>query len=290
MSKQPPIARTVDELRSTVAKWRKSGETVALVPTMGSIHAGHLSLVATAKKHASRIVSSVFVNPTQFGPKEDFKRYPRDEKGDVEKLAAAGTDLVYSPSVEEMYPKGSSTSVKVLNLSDDLCGGARPQHFEGVATIVTKLLMQAEPDVAVFGEKDYQQLIVIRSLVRDLFIPVEIIGSPIVREEDGLAMSSRNVYLSPSERKTAPVLHQVLSKIASDLAEGRGCDDASGSGRFKLEAAGFRVNYVAVRDAATLDPLSAGPVRGPARVLAAAYLGATRLIDNMAVLPKTKGK
>ncbi len=208
MSKQPPIVRTVDELRSAVAKWRKSGETVALVPTMGSIHAGHLSLIATAKNHASRIVTSVFVNPTQFGPKEDFKRYPRDEKGDVEKLAGAGTDLVYAPSVEEMYPKGSSTSVKVLNLSDDLCGGARPQHFEGVATIVAKLLMQAAPDVAVFGEKDYQQLIVIRSLVRDLFIPVEIIGSPIVREEDGLAMSSRNVYLSPSERKVAPVLHQ----------------------------------------------------------------------------------
>jgi len=289
MTKQAPIVRTVEGLRSTVAKWRKAGETVALVPTMGSIHAGHLSLVATGKQHASRIVTSIFVNPTQFGPKEDFKRYPRDEKGDVEKLAVVGTDLVYAPSVEEMYPQGSSTSVKVLNLSDDLCGGARPQHFEGVATIVTKLLMQAAPDVAVFGEKDYQQLIVIRSLVRDLFIPVAIIGSPIVREEDGLAMSSRNVYLSPSERKTAPVLHQVLSKIAFDLAEGRGCDDASGSGRFKLEAAGFRVNYVAIRDAATLDPLS-GPVRAPARVLAAAYLGATRLIDNMAVLPKAQGK
>jgi pantoate--beta-alanine ligase len=289
MSKQAPIARTFEELRSTVAKWRKSGETVSLVPTMGSIHGGHLSLVTTGKQHASRAVASIFVNPTQFGPKEDFKRYPRDEKGDVDKLTAAGVDLVYAPSVEEMYPKGSSTSVKVLNLSDDLCGGARPQHFEGVATIVTKLLMQAAPDIAVFGEKDYQQLIVIKSLIRDLFIPVEIIGSPIVREEDGLAMSSRNVYLSPSERKTATVLHQVLSKIASDLAEGRGCDDASGSGRFKLEAAGFRVNYVAIRDAETLDPL-AGPVRGPARVLAAAYLGATRLIDNIAVLPKTKGK
>ena len=289
MTKQAPIARTVEELRSTIAKWRKSGETVALVPTMGSIHGGHLSLITTGKKHASRVVASVFVNPTQFGPKEDFERYPRDEEGDVGKLTAAGVDLVYAPSIEEMYPKGSSTSVKVANLSDDLCGGARPQHFEGVATIVTKLLMQAAPDVAVFGEKDYQQLVVIRNLVRDLSIPVEIIGSPIVREEDGLAMSSRNIYLSPAERTTAPVLHQVLSKIASDLAEGRGCDDASGAGRFKLEAAGFRVNYVAIRDAATLDPL-AGPVRGPARVLAAAYLGATRLIDNVAVLPKTKSK
>jgi pantoate--beta-alanine ligase len=289
MTKQPSIVRTADELRSTIAKWRKGGETVALAPTMGSIHAGHLSLIGVAKEHNSRVVTSIFVNPTQFGPKEDFKRYPRDEKGDVEKLAAAGTDLVYAPSVEEMYPKSSSTSVKVTNLSDDLCGGARPQHFEGVATIVTKLLMQAAPDIAIFGEKDYQQLIVIKSLVRDLFIPVEIVGAPIVREEDGLAMSSRNIYLSPSERKVAPMLHQVLSKIAADLAEGRGCDDASGSGRFKLEAAGFRVNYVAVRDAATLDPLS-GPVRSPGRVLAAAYLGATRLIDNMAVLPKAKGR
>jgi pantoate--beta-alanine ligase len=289
MTKPPPIARTVEDLRSVIAKWRKSGETVALAPTMGSLHEGHLSLIAIGKKRASRVVASVFVNPTQFGPKEDFKRYPRDETSDVEKLASAGADLVYAPSVEEMYPKGSSTSVKVGNLSDDLCGGARPQHFEGVATVVTKLLLQAAPDIAVFGEKDYQQLLVIKSLVRDMFIPVEIVSAPIVREEDGLAMSSRNVYLSPKERAIAPVLHQVLSKIAADLAEARGCDDASGSGRFKLEAAGFRVNYVAIRDAATLGPLS-GPVRVPARVLAAAYLGATRLIDNVAVSPKTKGK
>ena len=289
MTKPPPIARTVDDLRSVIAKWRKSGETVALAPTMGSLHEGHLSLIALGKKRASRVVASVFVNPTQFGPKEDFKRYPRDEKSDVDKLTSAGTDLVYAPSVEEMYPKGSSTSVKVANLSDDLCGGARPQHFEGVATVVTKLLLQAAPDIAVFGEKDYQQLLVIKSLVRDLFIPVEIVGTPIVREPDGLAMSSRNVYLSPKERTIAPVLQQVLSKIAADLAEGRGCDDASGSGRFKLEAAGFRVNYVAIRDAATLGPLS-GPVHVPARVLAAVYLGATRLIDNVAVPLKTKGK
>jgi len=289
MTKPPPIARTVDDLRSVIAKWRKSGETVALAPTMGSLHEGHLSLIALGKKRASRVVASVFVNPTQFGPKEDFKRYPRDEKSDVNKLTSAGTDLVYAPSVEEMYPKGSSTSIKVANLSDDLCGGARPQHFEGVATVVTKLLLQAAPDIAVFGEKDYQQLLVIKSLVRDLFIPVEIVGTPIVREPDGLAMSSRNVYLSPKERTIAPVLQQVLSKIAADLAEGRGCDDASGSGRFKLEAAGFRVNYVAIRDAATLGPLS-GSVHVPARVLAAVYLGATRLIDNVAVPLKTKGK
>ncbi|HEY8276238.1 MAG TPA: pantoate--beta-alanine ligase [Methyloceanibacter sp.] len=289
MAKQAPIARTVHELRSTIAKWRENGDTVALVPTMGSVHGGHLSLIDVAKKHASRVVASVFVNPTQFGPREDFKRYPRDEKGDAEKLAAARTDLVYAPSIEEMYPKGSNTSVKVVNLSDDLCGGARPQHFEGVATIVTKLLMQAAPDIAVFGEKDYQQLIVIKSLVRDLFIPVEIVGAPIVREPDGLAMSSRNVYLSAEERQRAPELFGIVSKVASDLADGRGCDDASGSARFKLEATGFRVDYVAVRDAATLDPLS-GPVKVPARVLAAVYLGATRLIDNVAVRPKNKGK
>jgi pantoate--beta-alanine ligase len=289
MTKQPPIARNVSDLRANIAKWREAGDTIALVPTMGSIHAGHLSLIEVAKQHAQRVVVSVFVNPTQFGPKEDFKRYPRDEKGDIEKLTSAGVDLIYVPAVEDMYPKGSTTSVKVVDLSDDLCGAARPQHFEGVATVVTKLLLQVAPDVAVFGEKDYQQLIVIKSLVRDLFIPVEIVGAPIVREPDGLAFSSRNVYLSPDERKRAPKLHEIISAVASDLAQGEGCDASSEAGRFKLEAAGFRVNYVAVRDAETLEPLS-GPVRRQARVLAAACLGATRLIDSVAVPAKTKGK
>jgi pantoate--beta-alanine ligase len=282
MPRKLPITRNVKDLRAELGKWREAGETIALVPTMGALHGGHLSLIAIAKAKASRVVVSIFVNPTQFGPKEDLARYPRDEAGDIDKLAKAGADLVFAPSVEEMYPEGASTSVKVVDLTDDLCGAARPQHFEGVATIVTKLLLQCAPDFAVFGEKDYQQLLVIKRLVRDLFIPVEIIGAPIVREADGLALSSRNVYLSAAERVKAPLLHQTLSATASDLAEGCGADVAAEAARFKLEAAGFRVDYVAVRDADTLAPLS-GPPRVASRVLAAVRLGATRLIDNVGV-------
>ena len=204
MASSIATARTVKDLRAQVAKWRQAGETVALVPTMGALHAGHLSLIGVAKGHAERVVASIFVNPSQFGPKEDFKRYPRDEAGDVKKLAEAGVDLVFIPSTDEMYPAGFATKVSLPSLTDDLCGAARPNHFEGVATVVTKLLLQCAPDVAVFGEKDFQQLLVIKRLVRDLNIPVEIVGAPIVREEDGLALSSRNGYLSAAERKTAP--------------------------------------------------------------------------------------
>ncbi|MBC8013954.1 MAG: pantoate--beta-alanine ligase [Methyloceanibacter sp.] len=274
-------ARTVSDLRAHRAKWRKAGERVALVPTMGALHEGHLSLVALAKSNADHVVASIFVNPTQFGPREDFKLYPRDEAGDLAKLANAGADLIFAPDVAEMYPEGFSTRVSVSDLTEDLCGAARPNHFEGVATVVAKLLMQCGPDIAVFGEKDYQQLLVIKRLVRDLNIPVEIVGAPIVREKDGLALSSRNAYLSPSERKTAPLLYQTISAVAADLAQGRGCDDAVVAARFKLDADGFRVDYVAVRDPETLKPLS-GPVK-KARVLAAAYLGKTRLIDNVPV-------
>jgi pantoate--beta-alanine ligase len=277
--------RTVNDLRNQVAAWRKAGERVALVPTMGALHEGHLSLVALAKSKADRAVVSIFVNPSQFGPREDFKSYPRDQAGDLAKLGKAGADLVYTPDTEEMYPQGFSTQVKVGDLTEDLCGAARPNHFDGVATVVAKLLLQCAPDLAIFGEKDYQQLLVIKRLVRDLNIPVEIVGAPIVREQDGLALSSRNVYLSPSERKTAPLLYQTIAEVAADLANGRGCDDAVVAARFKLDAAGFRVDYVAVRDPDTLKPLS-GPVKR-ARVLAAAYLGKTRLIDNMPVPPAT---
>ncbi|MGH6826695.1 pantoate--beta-alanine ligase [Methyloceanibacter sp.] len=279
--------QTVKDLRTEVAKWRKAGETIALVPTMGALHAGHLSLVAVAKSRAKRIVVSIFVNPTQFGPKEDFKRYPRDEAGDLAKLTQAGTHLVYIPDMEEMYPQGFATKVSLPSLTEDLCGAARPNHFEGVATVVTKLLLQCASDVAVFGEKDYQQLLVIKQLVRDLNIPVEIVAAPIVREEDGLALSSRNFYLSPSERTTAPILHQVLSEVATALASGEGCDATSSAGRFKLEGKGFRVDYVAVRDPETLAPLF-GPIRGPARVMGAVYLGTTRLIDNVPTAPKSR--
>jgi pantoate--beta-alanine ligase len=274
--------RTISDLRSQIAKWRKAGESIALVPTMGALHAGHLSLVKLAKSRCNRVVASIFVNPTQFGPREDFNIYPREEASDLDKLAKAGADLVFIPDTTEMYPPGFSTHVKVSDLTDDLCGASRPNHFEGVATVVTKLLLQCAPDIAVFGEKDYQQLLVIKRLVRDLNIPVQIVGGPIVREADGLALSSRNAYLSREQRKTAPLLHQTISEAAADLARGEGADAAALAGRFKLEAAGFRIDYVAVRDPDTLKPLS-GPVAPGARVLVAAYLGKTRLIDNVAV-------
>jgi pantoate--beta-alanine ligase len=273
---------TIRDLRSQIAKWRKAGESVALVPTMGALHAGHLSLVKLAKSRSNRVVASIFVNPIQFGPREDFNTYPRDEASDLDNLAQAGADLVFIPDNTEMYPPGFSTHVKVSDLTDDLCGASRPNHFEGVATVVTKLLLQCAPDIAAFGEKDYQQLLVIKRLVRDLNIPVEIVGGPIVREADGLALSSRNVYLSQEQRKTAPLLHQTLTEVAANLARGEGADAAALAGRFKLEAAGFRIDYVAVRDPNTLKPLS-GPVAPGARVLVAAYLGKTRLIDNVSV-------
>jgi pantoate--beta-alanine ligase len=278
-----PVVRMIGELRTQVAKWRKTGDTVALVPTMGALHDGHLSLVKLAKGKAGRVVVSIFVNPIQFGPREDFNVYPRDEEGDLAKLARAGADLVFAPDTAEMYPQGFITRIKIGDLTEGLCGASRPNHFDGVATVVAKLLMQCGPDIAIFGEKDYQQLLVIKQLVRDLNIPVEIVGAPIVREKDGLALSSRNAYLSPSERETAPLLYQTISAVAEDLAQGRGCDDAVVAARFKLDAAGFRVDYVAVCDPDTLKPLS-GPVKR-ARVLAAVYLGKTRLIDNVPVPP-----
>jgi len=275
--------RTVRDLQARVAAWRAGGETVALVPTMGAIHDGHLALVKRAKAHCARVVTSLFVNPLQFGPREDFHAYPRDEARDAKLLATAGSDLLYAPDAAEMYPPGFSTKVHVGDLTEDLCGASRPNHFDGVATVVAKLLLQCAPDTAIFGEKDYQQLLVIKRFVRDLNIPVEIEGAPIVREADGLALSSRNAYLSPEERAVAPVLHQTIQQVASDLAQGRGADDASEAARFKLEAMGLRVDYVAVRDPDTLKPLH-GPVK-TARVLAAIHLGKTRLIDNVPVPP-----
>jgi pantoate--beta-alanine ligase len=280
MAKTIDTSRTVSDLRTRVTAWRGAGESVALVPTMGAIHAGHLSLVTLAKGKANRVVTSLFVNPLQFGPREDFHAYPRDEARDGAVLADAGSDLLYAPDASEMYPEGFSTKVSVGDLTEDLCGASRPNHFDGVATVVAKLLLQCAPDKAIFGEKDYQQLLVIKRLARDLNIPVEIIGGPIVREDDGLALSSRNTYLSPADRKIAPLLYATIQNVAEDLAQGRGADDAAEAARFKLEASGFRVDYVAVRDPETLKPLH-GPVKR-ARVLAAVRLGTTRLIDNVA--------
>jgi len=272
--------RTVKDLKAEVAKWREAGETVALVPTMGALHAGHLSLIGIAKNHATRIVASIFVNPAQFGPKEDFKRYPRDEAGDLAKLAQAGVDLVYIPHTAEMYPRGFATKVTLPSLTEDLCGAARPNHFEGVATVVTKLLLQCGPDVAVFGEKDYQQLQVIRRFVRDLDIPVEILGAPTARLEDGLARSSRNAYLSEAERRIAGRMNVILAEACAHLRAGDPAARVEAAAVAALTAAGFtQVDYVEVRGS---DDLSR-PAKGPKRVFAAAFVGRTRLIDNMAV-------
>jgi pantoate--beta-alanine ligase len=278
------IVRTVADLRAKVRAWKASGERVALVPTMGALHEGHLSLVALAKTRAERVVASVFVNPTQFGPNEDFDAYPRGEARDAELLASANCDLLYAPTVAEMYPPGSSTSVHVTGVSEPLDGAARPGHFTGVATVVTKLLLQCGPDVAVFGEKDYQQLQVIKRFVRDLDIPVEILGAPTSRLEDGLARSSRNAYLSPAEREVGGAMNLALAEAVRRLQAGESVERVEATGRAALERAGFqRIDYFDVRNADDLSHPGPGPLTVPARVLAAAVIGKTRLIDNMAV-------
>ncbi|HEY0437493.1 MAG TPA: pantoate--beta-alanine ligase [Phenylobacterium sp.] len=276
--------RTVADLRAQVMAWRAAGQRVALTPTMGALHEGHLSLVRLARTRADRVVASLFVNPTQFAPHEDFDAYPRDEARDAALLASAGCDLLYAPGVEAMYAPGFATTVTVSGVSEPLDGAARPGHFAGVATVVTKLLLQAGPDVAVFGEKDYQQLQVIRRLVADLDIAVEIVGAPVVREADGLAMSSRNAYLTPAERPVAAELRRALSQAAARVRGGDPVADAEGEAVAALTAAGFsRVDYVEVRGPADLARLGPGPIAGPGRILGAAVLGRTRLIDNLEV-------
>jgi pantoate--beta-alanine ligase len=276
-----PIVRTVADLRAAVRAWRKSGLSVGLVPTMGALHEGHLSLVRAAKERCDRVVASLFVNPRQFAPHEDFERYPRDEAGDSALLASPGCDLLFAPERSVMYPDGFATSVIVADVSVPLEGDFRPHFFGGVATVVTKLLLQCLPDAALFGEKDYQQLLVIKKLARDLDIPVEIIGSPTVREHDGLAMSSRNAYLNPDERRIAGRLNHVLHDAIKAARGGAPIADAEAEAARHLTAAGFTVvDYVAIRDADTLAPVTDV---ANARILAAAWLGKTRLIDNMAV-------
>ncbi len=276
------IVRTVAELRSRVADWHRAGLTVALVPTMGALHAGHLSLLSRAQREADRVVATIFVNPTQFGPNEDFARYPRREVEDADKLAATGAHLLFAPTVEEMYPAGFATTVTVAGLTDDLCGPRRPGHFCGVATVVTKLLLQAQAEVAVFGEKDYQQLQVITRLACDLDIPTRIVGSPTVREADGLALSSRNAYLTPAERAAAPTLFKVLGTIAERVAAGEAAAAPLAWGLDRLAEAGFGpVDYLELRAGDTLETLT--QVRPGARVFVAAWIGRTRLIDNLAV-------
>ena len=279
-----PLARTVAELRAQVRAWRAAGERVGFAPTMGALHDGHLSLVELARRRADRVVVSVFVNPTQFGPAEDFDAYPRDEARDAGLLAAAGCDLLYAPGVAEMYPEGFATTVTVAGVSEPLDGAARPGHFAGVATVVSKLLNQCAPDVAVFGEKDYQQLQVIRRMVRDLDLPVEVLGAPTARAPDGLALSSRNAYLTPAEREIAPVLARTLEAARMRLLSGAAVADVEAHALEALVGVGFRkVDYVEVRAADDLARLGPGPISSPARLLAAAFLGKTRLIDNLAV-------
>ncbi|GAN00095.1 pantoate-beta-alanine ligase [alpha proteobacterium U9-1i] len=282
MSKALTIVRNVASLRAEVARWRAGGERVELVPTMGALHEGHLSLVRTAKARGGRVIASLFVNPRQFAPHEDFERYPRDEAGDAAMLAAAGCDLLFAPERAVMYPEGFATNVIVTNVSTPLEGQMRPHFFGGVATVVTKLLAQALPDAAFFGEKDYQQLLVIKQLARDLDLPTEIVGCPTVREHDGLAMSSRNAYLSEDERRAAGRLNHILHDSIRALHRGEAIAEVENEAARHVHAAGFSsVDYVAVRDAASLDVIDT--LDRPARILAAAWLGKTRLIDNMAV-------
>ena len=278
-----PFTRTVRELRGITAAWREAGQTVGLIPTMGALHAGHLDLVRIAKKRCDRAVVSIFVNPAQFAPTEDFDTYPRTWKSDLAQLATVGCDLVWSPERLEMYPDGFDTRIEPKGAALGLETDFRPHFFGGVATVCCKLFTQVGPDIAVFGEKDYQQLCVVRQMVRDLNLPLEIVGAATVREADGLAMSSRNRYLTPAERAKSVTIHHVIQAVAVAAAEGQDLAAAIAEGKRRLTDAGFvTIDYVEVRDAETLRAIEPGSLREK-RVLAAAWLGTTRLIDNIAV-------
>lgn len=282
MPATPKIVRTVKDVRRRVARWREAGEAVAVVPTMGALHEGHLGLVTAARRKAERVVVTIFVNPTQFAAHEDLGRYPRDEAGDLSKLATVAADLVYAPDRSTMYPAGFATRIVPAGAAEDLEAVTRPHFFGGVTTVVAKLLLQTQADFAMFGEKDYQQLVVVKQLVRDLDIACEIVGVPTARAADGLALSSRNAYLTAAERAVAPALHRVLGETATTLRAGGDVRKALAAGKRSLTAAGFEVDYLELRDARTLAAVTAGD-RGPRRLLVAAWLGKTRLIDNIAV-------
>ena len=278
------IIERIEELRAEVRRWRADGARIGFVPTMGSLHAGHMSLLSAARFRADRVIASVFVNPLQFGPGEDFERYPRTPDDDGKLLAEAGCDLLFMPTVAEMYPDGgvSATKVSVPALSGILCGAHRPGHFDGVATVVAKLFGIVQPDVAVFGEKDYQQLAIIRCMVRDLALPVEIAGAPTVRSPDGLAMSSRNRYLSPAERALAPRIHATLRAMAARVDAGeRDYTGLESWATAQLRDAGMSPDYCSILDAETLGPVDALSVE--VVMLVAARLGKARLIDNLRV-------
>jgi pantoate--beta-alanine ligase len=274
--------KTVRELRAAVARARSEGKRIALVPTMGNLHSGHTALVTKAAQRADFVVASIFVNPLQFGPNEDLATYPRTLAADQEKLLQAGCHLLFTPTVEEMYPHGMAdqTIVRVPVVSEGLCGGSRPGHFDGVSTVVSKLFNMVQPDIAIFGQKDFQQLAVVSALVRDLNMPIQIIGEPTVRAADGLALSSRNGYLTEAERATAPALYRVITHIGEALHNGeQNHAQLLDDGKKALEAAGFRPDYLEIRQAVTLR--SATPDDHDLVVLGAAFLGKTRLIDNL---------
>jgi pantoate--beta-alanine ligase len=278
----PEIIRTLVELRSKVAGWKAAGESVAVVPTMGALHQGHLSLVRAAKEACDRVIVTIFINPKQFNNPDDYKNYPRTEEEDARKLIALKADIVYVPDGDQMYPNGFATTVSVEGITQGLCGAHRAGHFDGVATIVTKLFTQTQADKAFFGEKDYQQLQVVTRLARDLDLPIEVIGCPTIREEDGLAMSSRNLLLSDRARTWAPELHRAMEEMSEGLLAGGDLETLRAAAVSRVERAGFtQVEYLDLRSADQLE-LMTTPDR-PARLLAAAWLAGVRLIDNIAV-------
>jgi pantoate--beta-alanine ligase len=280
----PPILRRRADLRALTAGWRKAGETAAVVPTMGALHEGHLSLVRAAKSGADRVIVTIFVNPRQFNSAEDLANYPRTEEADARKLAPFAVDAIYAPTPDQVYPDGFATTVSVSGVSEGLCGAHRPGHFDGVATVVTKLFLQTGADLAFFGEKDFQQLQVVKRLARDLDIPVEVIGCPTVREPDGLALSSRNVRLSAEARAKAPALYAAMIRAAGQIADGENLETALSDARAAILSGGFsEVEYLELRAEDGLAPLAA--LDRPARLLAAAWIDGIRLIDNIPVKP-----
>lgn len=283
MARQPRVMRTLPALHRAVARLRHTQQTIALVPTMGALHAGHLALVRLARSRARKVIVSIFVNPAQFAPSEDLASYPRDLDADLAALAGSGADLVWAPAAAIMYPPDFATRIVPGGpASVDLEDKFRPHFFAGVATVVAKLFLQCRPDIALFGEKDYQQLKVVTQLARDLDLPVRIVGAPIVRERDGLAMSSRNAYLSAAERAVAPTLHRVLMDCADQIARGAALAPTIAQGHAAIDAAGFVLDYLEARHADSLLPIASAQ-DGPLRLLVAAKLGRTRLIDNVAV-------
>jgi pantoate--beta-alanine ligase len=279
-----PIVRRLSELRATTARWRRAGEGIAVVPTMGALHEGHLTLARAARARAERVIVTLFVNPRQFNNPEDLAAYPRTEVEDAAKLAPLGADMLYAPDADQVYPEGFATLVRVNGLDQGLCGAFRPGHFDGVATVVAKLLIQTSADLGFFGEKDFQQLAIVTRLARDLDIPCEIVGVPTVREADGLALSSRNVRLGAAERAVAPALAAALVRARDAIEGGAPVSGVIAAARREIVASGYaEVEYLELRRASDLAPLAAA--EAPARLLAAAWLGGVRLIDNVGVAP-----